>query len=57
MCECQFCGASVPCRNPNCTNDECPDCRQLREDAESLEWAQKRDAQHAAQRTADVKEG
>ena len=43
----------LPCRNPKCTNEECPDCRQIREDreaAESLEWAQKRDAQHEAER-------
>jgi len=31
MCDCATCGAYVPCGNPGCTNDECHECRELRE--------------------------
>lgn len=34
MCDCTTCGAFYACDNPGCTNDECPECRDLREEME-----------------------
>jgi hypothetical protein len=35
MCECLKCGAVTWCVNPACTNDECQDCRELREEMDA----------------------
>jgi hypothetical protein len=35
MCDCLTCGAFSACGNPGCTNDECPDCAEAREEREA----------------------
>jgi hypothetical protein len=32
MCDCLRCGAWSPCDNAGCSNNECRDCQQSRED-------------------------